>query len=102
MSAIIAAYMPLAKLKEIVETLEAKDEKGFKMTISLNDESDKYGQNVSLFAEQSKEKREAKEDRYFCGNGRVIWTNGKIILAEKKEKTEEKKEKKQTAGDAPF
>lgn len=104
MSAIIAAWMPLAKLKEIVETLEARDEKGFKMTIGLNDDSDKFGQNVQLFAEQTKEQRDAKQDRYFCGNGRVIWTNGKIILAEKKEKTEaESKTKKTTAKDeAPF
>lgn len=78
--------MPLAKLKEIVQTLEGRDEKGFKMTISVNDESNDYGQNVSLFAEQTKEQRDAKADRYFCGNGKVFWTNGKIELATKVEK----------------
>jgi hypothetical protein len=88
MSAIIAGWMPLKKLKEIVETLEGKGETGFKMTIAVNDDSNEYGQNVSLFAEQSKEQREAKADRYFCGNGRVIWTNDKIVVGTKVTKNE--------------
>jgi hypothetical protein len=86
MAAIIAGYMSLTKLKEIVETLEGKGENGFKMTITVNDETNTYGQNVSMFAEQSKEQREAKADRYFCGNGKVIWTDGKVVLSEKKDK----------------
>lgn len=88
MSAIIAGYMPLQKLKEIVATLEGKNEKGFKFTLSVNDESNEWGQNASMFAEQSKEAREAKMDRYYCGNGRVIWTDGKIVVGTKAEKAQ--------------
>lgn len=87
MSAIIAGYMSLTKLKEIVETLEGKGEKGFKMTVTVNDETNEYGQNVAMFAEQSKEQRENQVPRYYCGNGKVIWTDGKCVGAEKKEKS---------------
>lgn len=86
MATLISGYMTLKKLEEIVETLKGKDEKGFKMTIALNDESNEYGQNVAIYAEQSKEQRENKVPRYYCGNGRITWTDGKITLAEKKEK----------------
>lgn len=86
MAAIIAGYMSLTKLKEIVETIECKDEKGFKVTITINDETNEYGQNVAMFAEQSKEQRDNQVPRYYCGNGKVIWTDGKCVGAEKKEK----------------
>jgi hypothetical protein len=86
MAAIIAGYMSLTKLEEIIETLKDKGEKGFKMTVTINDETNDYGQNVAMFAEQSKEQRDNKVDRYYCGNGKVIWTDGSCIVADKKEK----------------
>ncbi len=45
------------------------------VTISLNDEIDQYGNNVSVWEEQTKEDRDAKAPRVFLGNGKVIWTN---------------------------
>jgi hypothetical protein len=108
MATLIAGYMTLKKLKEIVETLESRDETGFKMTISIGDESNEFGQNVALYAEQTKEQRENKTPRYYCGNGRVNWTVGKITLAEKKEKqsyappSNAELEKTSDNGDAPF
>lgn len=43
------------------------------LTISLNDEEDKFGNTVSAWQSQSKEQREAKEDRNFLGNGKVLF-----------------------------
>jgi len=43
------------------------------LTISLNDEEDKFGNTVSAWQSQSKEQREAKTDRNFLGNGKVIF-----------------------------
>lgn len=86
MATLIAGYITLTKLKEIVDTIEGKDEKGFKFTMFLNDESNEFGQNVSMYAEQSKEQRENKAPRYYFGNGRVQWTDGKVTLAEKKDR----------------
>ena len=57
-------------------------------TISVSDETNEYGQNVSMYIEQSKEDRDAKKPRTYVGNGRVIWTDGNIQIAEKKEPAE--------------
>ncbi len=54
-------------------------------TASINDEQDKYGNNVAITLQQTKEQREAKEKRVYVGNGKVAWTNGKIEVATKKE-----------------
>jgi hypothetical protein len=55
-------------------------------TISVNDDTDTYGNNVSMWIEQSKEERDARARRTFIGNGKVIWTDGIIKLSEKQNK----------------
>ena len=57
----------------------------YNFTVGVNDESNQWGQNVSLTDSQTKEEREAKKPKSYLGNGNVIWTNGTIQLAEKKE-----------------
>ncbi len=84
MATLFSGYITLDKLKEIAKVVESKGEKGFKFTGSINDQSNEYGNNVSLYAEQSKEQRESKANRYFFSNGSVFWTDGKVTLAEKK------------------
>ena len=43
------------------------------LTVSLNDEADKFGNTVSAWQSQTKEQREAKVNRTFLGNGKVIF-----------------------------
>lgn len=61
------------------------------LTVSVDDQTNQYGQNVSAYHEQSKEEREAKVNRQYLGNGKVFWTDGNITKAEPKqaEATEE-------------
>ena len=54
-------------------------------TASINDELDKYGNNVAITLQQTKEQREAKDKKVYVGNGKVAWTNGKIEVAKKDE-----------------
>jgi hypothetical protein len=56
------------------------------ITISINNETNEYGQNVSAWKEQTKEEREAKTQREYTGNAKVTWTDGKVVVAAKKEK----------------
>jgi hypothetical protein len=56
----------------------------YNLTVSIQDIS-RYGNNVSIFDSQTKEEREAKKNRNYLGNGRVLWTDGNIVLAEKEE-----------------
>ena len=57
-------------------------------TIAVNDKSDKYGRNVSMYEEQTKEQREAKEPKKYIGNGKVFWTDGTITKAVKDQPSE--------------
>ena len=54
----------------------------YNLTISLNDET-RYGNNVAIMDSQTKEEREAKAQRNYLGNGKVVWHNEIIKLAEK-------------------
>ncbi len=57
-------------------------------TISVNDETNEWGQNVSIIDSQTKEEREAKKPKTYLGNGKVVWNNGTITNATKEEKVE--------------
>lgn len=69
-------------------SIKGKDGTYKNYTISVSDDTNEYGQNVSMYIEQSKEDRDAKKPRTYVGNGRVIWTDGNIQIAEKKEPAE--------------
>ena len=71
-------------------------------TIGVNDDTNEYGKNVSIWEEQTKEQREAKDKKNFCGNGRVIWTNGTVTKAEFKEQTTNSKAIETASDDLPF
>jgi hypothetical protein len=57
-------------------------------TASINDELDKFGNNVAITEQQTKEQREAKVKRVYVGNGKVVWTNGKIEVMKQEEKSD--------------
>lgn len=59
------------------------------VTISINDETNEWGKNINVWKSQTKEQREAKADREYCGNGKVFWTDSRITVAERKEETAE-------------
>jgi hypothetical protein len=62
--------------------LSLPDSNGYiKLTASIEEKLDKFGNNVSVILEQSKEERDAKAKRTFVGNGRVFWTQGVIKTA---------------------
>lgn len=55
-----------------------------KLTVSISDTTDKFGNNISIYEEQSKEERDAKAKKNYVGNGRVFWSSGSVTVAEKK------------------
>ena len=71
-----------------------------KYTMSINDTQDNYGNNASVFIQQTKEEREAKVKKVYVGNGKVQWTDGKIVKAEFVEKIQSTSEK--ISNDLPF
>ena len=92
MSSLNSLYLKLSTLKEMVDVLERKQENGISITVSINDEVNNYGQNISAFVSQTKEQREAKANKFYVGNGRTVWTDGKIQAFEyKKDNAQERK-----------
>ena len=65
-------------------SVKQKDGSYKNYTISINDTTDQYGNNVVVYESQTKEEREAKAKKTYLGNGKVVWTDGNIIVAEKK------------------
>ena len=85
MSALINVSLRVDKLPK-EKFVQGKDGAVYyNFTVAVYDESNQWGQNVSLTDSQTKEEREAKKPKSYLGNGNVIWTNGTIQLAEKKE-----------------
>jgi len=79
-------YLKLETLETLVAGVKAKQSKdpkvkGINITISVNDEVDRYDNNVSAWVAQSQEERAAKKERFYVGNGVTFWTNGTVSLA---------------------
>ncbi len=84
MGALINLSIDLSKIDKS-KIIEGKKGKYYNLTVSINDSTNNYGQNVSASDPQTKEQRDAGEDKNFIGNGRVFWTDGTIVKAEYKE-----------------
>jgi hypothetical protein len=83
MAVLSSVYITTEKLKELLSVLNQKQAKGIDLTISIQDETNSFGQNLSMFVSQSKEDRDAKKTKYYLGNGKVFWTDGTVKVAEK-------------------
>lgn len=51
------------------------------ITITINDETDQFGNQGPIMVEQSKEERDAKAPKTYLGNVKVVWTNGSNVAA---------------------
>lgn len=82
MSAIINASINLDKIPEGA-VIQGKKGRYLNLAIFCNDDT-QYGNNVSIQVPQSKEEREAGEDKVFYGNGKVVWVSDSgVTVAEK-------------------
>ena len=85
MSAIINASIRVDKLPK-EKFVKGRDGAVFyNFSIVLQDET-RYGNNVAIVDSQSKEQREAKMQKTYLGNGKIVWvSDGKIEVAEREE-----------------
>jgi hypothetical protein len=67
-------------------SIKTKDGVYKNYTLSINDDTNEYGQNLKMYEEQTKEQREAKATKTYVGNGKIFWTDGKINIAERVER----------------
>ena len=85
MGALAEFFIKKETLETMLKVINAKNQPGISLQIGINDETNQWGQNVSVSVSQSEEDRKAKKDKYYVGNGKVFWTDGKITKAEKKD-----------------
>jgi hypothetical protein len=76
MATILNASLNVAKIDK-TKLIAGKTGQFLNVTITINDEVDKYGNNASIFESQTKEERDNKTPKNYLGNGKVIWTSEK-------------------------
>ena len=64
MATLADIYIKAETLTILSDTVAKKGDKGISLTISINDEANQYGQNISSYVSQSKEERESKKDKF--------------------------------------
>ena len=84
MASIIKTSIDLNKIPKD-KIYVGKKGKYLPVTITINDELDQFGNNGPIIVEQTKEEREAKVDKVYLGNVKVIWTNGDNVAAAPRE-----------------
>lgn len=85
MASLSNIYIKEETLETLLNVIKKKGEKGISIDISISDETNQWGQNVSSWVSQTKEQREAKKDRFYVGNGKNFWNDGKITTAKKQQ-----------------
>ena len=101
MSAIVNFSLDLSKLPQD-KIIKGKKGSYINLSLSLNDQTNQFGSNASVIITQTKEEREAKQDRLYVGNGKVIWTDGNITTAERKEELTSAQQQPDREDDLPF
>jgi hypothetical protein len=100
MSALINFSLDVAALPKEKFVSAANGKVYVNLTMAVNDET-RYGNNTSIYVNQTKEEREAKKQRQYLGNGKVVWTDNNIVLAQREQEAEQVPQQKEVA-DLPF
>ena len=74
MAKIISASIDLTKIDKS-KIIDGKKGKYYNLDITVNDDKDQYGNDVSISTSLTKEERTSKVKRTYLGNGKIVWTN---------------------------
>ena len=91
MASLSEIYVKKSTLETILRALNAKqgkDAEGVKLTISLSDQPNNFGQNVSVYVAQTKEQRDAKTPLFYVGNGKTFWSKGETPVPQRDQPTQ--------------
>ena len=74
MARIISIALKKSKLEKIPTFKGKEGEEYYNMDVILNDQPDKFGQDVSVTEKQTKEDRVAKKPKNYIGSGKTVWS----------------------------
>ena len=102
MASIIATSINLNKIPKD-KIIEGAKGKYLPITITLNDESDQFGNQGPVVVQQTKEERDAKTEKVYLGNVKVVWTNGdNVDVAPREDAPAMPQQAQQPVDDLPF
>ena len=101
MGAIISYSLNLDKLDKS-KVIKGKKGTYYDLTLTVNDEISQFGDNVSVYDTQSKEERQAKTQRNYVGNGKVVWTDGTVTAVPSGEQQAQPASVTEDVSDLPF
>ena len=84
MASIIKASINLNMIPKD-KIIEGKKGKYLPITITLNDELDQFGNQGPVVVQQTKEERDAKTEKVYLGNVKVVWTNDNNVAVAPRE-----------------
>ena len=91
MASLSEIYLKKSTLETILRALNAKqgkDAEGVKITISLSDQTNNFGQNVTAYVAQTNEQRAAKKPLFYVGNGKTFWSKGETPVPQREQPTQ--------------
>lgn len=77
-------FIKTSDLQSMAANCKKNGENGIKLTVSIHDNTNEYGQNISVHIAQTQEEREDEVEKEYVGNGKIFWTDGNIEIAEKR------------------
>ena len=78
MASIIKTSIDLTKIPKD-KIYQGKKGKYLPITITLNNDLDQFGNQGPVVVEQAKEERDAKAEKTYLGNVKVVWTDGNNV-----------------------
>jgi hypothetical protein len=82
MAKLINASICLTDIEKGRIQIGKNGKKYLNISISVNDEKDKFDNDVQISHSQTKEEREKKDKRIYLGNGKVVWSSEPKAVAE--------------------
>lgn len=103
MASIISVSIDLTKIDKNKIIPGKNGAKYYPLTVMVQNDTDQYGNNVSVVDKQSKEEVKEKAKKTYLGNGKIIWTDGAVRDAPKKEEQQQSNNETNPAeDDLPF
>ena len=78
MASIIKTSIDLNKIPKD-KIYVGKKGKYLPITITLNNEPDQFGNQGPVVVEQTKDERDAKAEKTYLGNVKIVWTDGNNV-----------------------
>ena len=84
MASIIKASINLSEIPKD-KVIVGKKGKYLPIVITLNDDPDQFGNQGPIVVDQTKDERDAKAQKTYLGNVKVVWTDGENVSAAPKD-----------------